>query len=63
MKILRRSGSDEDIVDSASLLVLTYLLGRIGAPAAAEIYTKVGTCSKDDSCARATAIIDREKKV
>lgn len=57
MKILRRPGSFEDIVVSASLFVVMYLLGRIGAPAEAEMYTKVGTCSLEDSCANATAAI------
>lgn len=55
MKILRSSGSEEDMVVSASLLVVIYLLGRIGAPEAAEMYTKVGTCSLEDSCASAMA--------
>jgi hypothetical protein len=56
-KILRRSGSFEVMAVSASLLVVMYLLGRIGAPAAAEMYTKVGTCSLEDSCASAMAAI------
>jgi hypothetical protein len=37
MKILRSSGSEEDIAASASLFVVMYLLGSIGAPAAADI--------------------------
>lgn len=57
-KMLRRSGSLEDMVTSASLLVDIYLLGRIGAPAAAEMYTKVGTCSLEDSCANAMAAFE-----
>ena len=42
--------------DSASLLVVMYLLGRIGAPPAAEMNAKVGTFSLEDSCAKAIAI-------
>jgi hypothetical protein len=45
MKMLRRLGSDEDMVASASLLVVIYLLGNMGAPAAADTYTNVGTFS------------------
>lgn len=56
MKILRSSGSLEEMIDSASLLVVIYLLGRIGAPAAAEMNAKVGTFSLEDSCANAMAI-------
>jgi hypothetical protein len=37
-------------------LVVMYLLGKIGAPAAADIYTKVGMCSQEHSCANAMAI-------
>lgn len=43
------------MVASASRLVVIYLLGRMGAPPAAEMYTNVGTCSPDDSCANAMA--------
>ena len=53
--MLRRSGRLDDIFDSASLFVEMYLFGRIGAPAYAEIYTKVGTCSNEDSCANEIA--------
>lgn len=49
IKILRSSGRSEVMVASASLLVLMYLAGRIGAPAAAEMYTNAGTCSVEDS--------------
>ena len=49
IKILRRFESFDDIVASASLLVVIYLLGRMGAPPAAEMYTNVGTCSFRDS--------------
>lgn len=44
-KIPRSCGSDEAMVSSASLFVVIYLLGRMGAPAAAEMYTNVGTFS------------------
>jgi hypothetical protein len=54
-KMLRSPFRLDDMVDSASLLVEIYLFGRIGAPADAEMYTKVGTCSNDDSCANAMA--------
>lgn len=56
MKMLRNSGRLEDMVVSASRLVVMYRLGRTGAPDAAEIYTKVGTCSLDDSWASAIAV-------
>lgn len=56
IKILLRSGSFDDMVASASRLVVIYLLGRIGAPPAAEMNTNVGTCWPDDSCASAIAI-------
>lgn len=49
IKILRRSESFDDMVASASLLVVIYLLGRMGAPPAAEMYTNVETCSFNDS--------------
>lgn len=55
MKMLRNSGRSLDMVVSASLFVVMYLLGRTGAPDAAEIYTKVGTCSLEVSCASAIA--------
>ena len=45
MKILLSFGRDDAIVDSASLFVVIYRLGSIGAPAAAEIKTKDGTSS------------------
>ena len=43
MKILRNFGNDDEMVDSASRLVVMYLFGSIGAPAAADIKTKDGT--------------------
>lgn len=55
--MVRISGDIEDITASASLLVVMYLLGKTGAPAAAEIYTKVGMCSREDSCASAMAMV------
>lgn len=55
INILRRSGNLDEIVVSASLLVVMYLLGSIGAPPAAEIYPNVGTFSFVDSCANAMA--------
>ena len=54
--MLRSCGKREDIVDSASLFVVMYRLGRIGAPPAAEIKPKVGTFSVEDSCAKAIAV-------
>lgn len=56
MKTLRSSGSWEDIVVSASRLVVIYRLGSIGAPEEAEMYTKVDACSFKDSCAKAIAV-------
>lgn len=53
--MLRSSGRVEAMVASASLLVVMYLAGSIGAPAAAEMYTKAGTCSAEDSWASAMA--------
>lgn len=57
IKMLRSSGSEDEIVASASRLVVMYRAGRIGAPAAAEMYTKAGTCSFEDSCASAMAVL------
>lgn len=57
IKMLRSSGRVEVIVSSASLLVVMYLAGRTGAPAAAEMYTKAGTCSVEDSWASAIAVL------
>ena len=45
MKMLRSLGNEEAIVDSASLFVVMYRLGKIGVPAAADMKTKVGTLS------------------
>ncbi len=56
MKILRSLGKDEAIVDSASLLVVMYRFGNIGAPAAAEMYTNEGTFWNDASCASVIAV-------
>lgn len=56
MKILRNSGIVVDMVVSASRLVVIYLLGRTGAPAAAEMNTNVGTCSLEVSWASAIAV-------
>ena len=39
IKMLRSLGNEDAMVDSASLLVVMYLLGRIGVPAAAEMKT------------------------
>ena len=39
IKMLRSFGNEDAMVDSASLLVVMYLLGRIGVPAAAEMNT------------------------
>ena len=55
MKILRSLGNEEAIVDSASLLVVMYRLGSMGAPAAAEMKTKEGTFWEDASWARVIA--------
>ena len=56
MKILRSLGNEEAIVDSASLLVVMYRLGSMGAPAAAEMKTKEGTFWEDASWASVIAI-------
>ena len=58
MKILRRFGKDDEMVDSASLLVVMYRRGSIGAPAAAEMNTKEGTFSATASCASVIATQD-----
>ena len=50
-------GNDEAIVDSASLFVVMYRFGSMGAPAAAEMKTNEGTLWKDASCARVIARI------
>lgn len=55
MKILRRLGNEDAMVDSASRLVVMYLRGKRGAPAAAEMKTKDLTFWKDASCARVIA--------
>lgn len=55
MKMLRRSGRVDVMVASASLFVVMYRAGSTGAPAAAEMYTKAGTCSFEDSWASAIA--------
>ena len=39
MKIERSLGREDAMVDSASLFVVMYRVGSIGAPAAAEMYT------------------------
>ena len=54
-KILRRFGSSDDMMASASLFVVMYLWGRSGAPAAADMNTKVVTFSFVASCAKETA--------
>ena len=43
IKMFRSLGNEEAIVDSASLLVVMYRLGNIGAPAAADMKAKEGT--------------------
>src|SRR5206468_2892607 len=55
-KILRRFGSSDDMMASASLFVVMYLWGRRGAPAAADMNTKVGTFSRVASRAKETAV-------
>lgn len=57
MNILRRLGNLDEIVVSASRLVVMYLEGSTGAPPAAEMYVNVGTFSFADSCARAIALL------
>ena len=54
-KMLRSFGREDAIVDSASLLVVIYRLGRIGVPAAAEMKTKDGTFCEDASMASVIA--------
>lgn len=49
MKILRSLGNEDSMVDSASRLVVMYLRGNKGAPAAAEMKTKDLTFWKDAS--------------
>lgn len=56
MKMLLISGSDEAIVDSASLFVEIYLCGITGGGEEADMKAKVSACSYTDSCARAIAI-------
>ena len=53
--MLRSLGNEEAIVDSASRLVVIYLLGSMGAPAAAEMNTKEGTLWEFASWARVIA--------
>ena len=53
--MLRMLGNRDAIVDSASRLVVIYLVGSIGAPPAAEMKTKVPTFFVAASCARAIA--------
>ena len=48
-------GNEEEMVDSASRFVVIYRFGSIGAPAAAEMYTKAGTSAKEVSWARVMA--------
>ena len=60
MKILRNFGSDDEMVDSASRLVVMYLFGNIGAPAAADMKTKDGTFWKEASCASVMAELKRD---
>lgn len=55
MKTLRRLGNEDAMADSASRLVVIYLFGKIGAPAAAEMKMKDLTFSKAASCARVIA--------
>lgn len=55
MKILLSLRNEDAIVDSASRLVVIYRLGSIGAPAAAEMKTKEGTCWEAASWARVIA--------
>lgn len=55
MKTLRSFGNEDAMVDSASRFVVMYLLGSMGAPAAAEMKTKEGTFWKEASCARVMA--------
>jgi hypothetical protein len=57
MNMERIEGKEEDIVDSAARFVVIYLWGRTGAPAAAEMYTYVGTLFVEDSRARRMAVI------
>ena len=56
MNIERMEGKEEAIVDSAARFVVMYLWGRTGAPAAAEMYMKVGTFFVEDSRARRMAV-------
>ena len=57
--MLRIFGNLEAIVDSASLFVVMYRVGNIGAPPAAEMNTNVSTPFAAASWARAIAILIR----
>lgn len=63
MNIERMEGKELDIVDSAARFVVMYRWGRTGAPAAADIYTKVGTFLVEDSRARRIAVVDNQLQV
>lgn len=54
--IERMEGNEELMVDSAARFVIIYRWGRTGAPAAAEMYMKVGTFWVEDSRARRMAV-------
>jgi hypothetical protein len=56
MNIERMEGNEEPMVDSAARFVTIYRWGRTGAPAAAEMYMKVGTFLVEDSRARRMAV-------
>lgn len=55
MNMERMEGKEELMVDSAARFVVMYRWGRIGAPAAAEMYMKIGTFLVEDSRARTIA--------
>jgi hypothetical protein len=56
IKIDRMLGKDVVSIDSASRFVVIYRAGKIGVPAAALMYTNVGTFLFELSCAIETAI-------
>lgn len=61
MNIERIEGKEDPIVDSAARFVVMYRLGKTGAPAAAEMYMKVGTFLVEDSRARTIAVMASDR--
>lgn len=57
INIERIEGNVVEMMDSASRFVVMYRAGRMGVPAAADMYRKVGTFFNEDSWASETAAI------